>query len=70
MKNLREKHEACIRTNDLIVETERIVNEMILSNERNEEQGLKTSRSEAIIKLYIIKIKRLKKRYIFLTSKL
>ena len=40
MKNLKEKHEACIATINLILEGQRTLDEMLWSNGRNEEQGL------------------------------
>jgi len=70
MKNLREKHEACIRTIDLIIEGQRTVDEMIWSNGRNNEQGLTPYHSEENIQAEIRAINRLKARYTLLTAKL
>jgi len=70
MKNLREKHEACIRTIDLIIEGQRTVDEMIWSNGRNNEQGLTPYHSEENIQAEIRAINRLKARYTLLTAEL
>jgi hypothetical protein len=70
MKNLREKHETCIRTIDLIIEGQRIVDEMIWSNGRNNEQGLTPYHTEENIQAEIRAINRLKARYTLLTAKL
>jgi len=70
MKNLREKHEACIRTIDLIIEGQRTIDEMIWSNGRNNEQGLTPYHTEENIQAEIRAINRLKARYTLLTAKL
>jgi hypothetical protein len=70
MKNLREKHEACIKTIDLIIEGQRTLDEMIWSNGRNEEQGLTPYYTEENIQAEIRAINRLKGRYTLLTAKL
>ena len=70
MKNLREKHEACIRTIDLIIEGQRTLDEMIWSNGRNKEQGLTPYHTEENIQAEIRAINRLKARYTLLTAKL
>jgi hypothetical protein len=70
MKNLREKHEACIRTIDLIIEGQRTVDEMLWSNGRNNEQGLTPYHTEENIQAEIRAINRLKSRYTLLTAKL
>jgi hypothetical protein len=70
MKNLREKHEACIRTIDLIIEGQRTLDEMIWSNGRNEDQGLMPYYNEDAIQAEIRAINRLKGRYTLLTAKL
>jgi hypothetical protein len=70
MKHLKEKHEACIRTIDLIIEGQRIVDEMIWSNGRNNEQGLTPYHTEENIQAEIRAINRLKARYTLLTAKL
>jgi len=70
MKNLRERHEACIRTIDLIIEGQRTLDEMIWSNGRNNEQGLTPYHTEENIQAEIRAINRLKARYTLLTAKL
>lgn len=70
MKDLRERHEACIRTIDLIIEGQRTLDEMIWSNGRNEEQGLTPYHTEENIQAEIRAINRLKGRYTLLTAKL
>jgi len=70
MKNLRERHEACIRTIDLIIESQRTLDEMIWSNGRNNEQGLTPYHTEENIQAEIRAINRLKARYTLLTAKL
>jgi hypothetical protein len=70
MKNLRERHEACIRTIDLIIEGQRALDEMIWSNGRNNEQGLTPYHTEENIQAEIRAINRLKARYTLLTAKL
>jgi hypothetical protein len=70
MKTLREKHEACIRTIDLIIESQRTLDEMIWSNGRNNEQGLTPYHTEENIQAEIRAINRLKARYTLLTAKL
>lgn len=70
MKNLRERHEACIRTIDLIIEGQRTLDEMIWSNGRNNEQGLTPYHTEENIQAEIRAINRLKSRYTLLTAKL
>ena len=70
MKDLREKHKACIRTIDLILEGQRTLEEMIWSNNRNNEQGLKLYHSEDDIRTEIRSIEYLQERYTLLTSKL
>jgi len=70
MKDLREKHEACIRTIDLIIEGQRTIDEMIWSNGRNNEQGLTPYHTEENIQAEIRAINRLKARYTLLTAKL
>ena len=70
MKDLRAKHEACIRTIDLILEGQRTLDEMLWSNGRNEEQGLTPYHTEENIQAEIRAINRLKGRYTLLTAKL
>jgi len=70
MKNLRERHEACIITIDLIIEGQRTLDEMIWSNGRNNEQGLTPYHTEENIQAEIRAINRLKARYTLLTAKL
>jgi len=70
MKNLRERHEACIKTIDLIIEGQRTLDEMIWSNGRNNEQGLTPYHTEENIQAEIRVINRLKARYTLLTAKL
>jgi len=70
MKNLRERHEACIRTIDLIIEGQRTLDEMLWSNGRNNEQGLTPYHTEENIQAEIRAINRLKARYTLLTAKL
>jgi len=70
MKTLREKHEACIRTIDLIIEGQRTLDEMIWSNGRNNKQGLTPYHTEENIQAEIRAINRLKARYTLLTAKL
>jgi hypothetical protein len=70
MKNLREKHEVCIKIIDLIIEGQRTLDEMIWSNGRNNEQGLIPYYSEDDIQAQIRAINKLKARYTLLTAKL
>jgi hypothetical protein len=70
MKDLKERHQACIKTIDLIIEGERTLNEMIWSNGRNNEQGLIPYHSEDEIRAEMRAIKRLQERYNLLTAKL
>jgi len=70
MKDLKERHEACIKVIDLIIEGERTLNEMIWSNTRNNEQGLIPYYSEENIRAEMRAIKRLQERYDLLTAKL
>ena len=70
MKDLRDRHEACINTIDLIIESERTLEEMLWSNGRNNEQGLIPYHSEDEIRAEIRAIERLQERYNLLTAKL
>jgi hypothetical protein len=70
MKDLRERHQACINTIDLIIECERTLDEMLWSNARNNQQGLKTYHSDDDIRGEMIMIERLRERYDLLTAKL
>jgi hypothetical protein len=70
MKDLIERHEACINTLCLIIESERTLEEMLWSNGRNNEQGLKPYHSEDDIRIEMRAIERLQERYNLLTAKL
>lgn len=70
MKDLRAKHEACIKTIDLIIESKRTLDEMIWSNGRNNEMGLRTYYTEQDIIDKILEIDNLNSRYELLTAKL
>ena len=70
MKDLRAKHETCIKIIDLIIEERRTFNEMHWSNARNNEMGLKTYHSEEDINTQIRAIEMLQARYELLTAKL
>jgi hypothetical protein len=70
MKDLRAKHETCIKIIDLIIESRRTLNEMHWSNARNNEMGLKTYHTEKDINAQIRAINKLEGRYIMLTAKL
>lgn len=70
MKELLDRHKACIITIDLIIEGQRTLDEMIWSNGRNNEQGLTPYHSEDDIRTEIRSIEYLQERYTLLTSKL
>lgn len=70
MENLKERHEICVNTINLIIECKKTITEMRWSNDRNAEQGLKLYHSEQDIINETNALEKLQERYFLLTSKL